>query len=290
MAFLINQTPTADQTSRGNNGITTPLDESPFINGEVEDECVGDETYALLSDRPPVFSPKNESVFDSDEKFNDYLEERVTTKGNVDMQQMNDIKVDIPGAEEAALAGEARVGIIGHPGNVGLVAATLVDHPTSVSESPNLNSIALPSNVKESNSQRKRRLAQKRNESINANKVLVVKFRPQGLNIRLEVLAMSNREANLNKQRGVFAVYTVNSAVATSRIDHLPYAQHKNQSMISQNTLDWLLDQIGETEAFEIRSGRLNLQTSKTKFVVTKSKEEWIAKGFHVINNEVKIT
>lgn len=205
-------------------------------------------------------------------------------------EMSHEVTIEIPGVEEATEAGNPeRVGILGHSGSAGSVAAALVNQATKVSEPHKHISIPLPSNLMESNAQRKRRLAQKHNESINHNKILVVKLRTKGLGIRLEVLRMSNREINLNKERGIFAVYTVNSAVAASSINRLPFSQYKGASIINHITLDWLLDQLGETDAFEIRSGRLNTQTGKTKFVVTKSEEEWLAKGFYVVGGEVKI-
>lgn len=162
------------------------------------------------------------------------------------------------------------------------VANTLVNNASNQVEEP-----PKQITVKESNSQRKKRLAEEHNAKLNNNKVAIVKFRTFGLKMQIEILQVTNRQAQLSHERGNYAVYTTKSAVSTTRMDHLAYAQRMNRSTLSGPTLDWLLDQIGETNAFEVRSGRLRTATP-LKYTIDKTKEEWIAKGFFVIDGEVK--
>lgn len=198
-------------------------------------------------------------------------------------------KVEIPGAEEAAQAGEKRIGLIGAgpaPSLAALTAAGTGFFGSQPTEQKTETPVPPTGNVL-SKAEKKRQAAIQHNEQQRAkHNILVCKYRTNGLTVRLEILAMSNRAANMDKTRGMFAVYTINSATAASRINYLPWAQHRGESIVNQVTLDWLLDQIGETYAFEVRTGRIQPNTPR-KFEITKTAEEWIAKGFYVKDGTV---
>lgn len=198
--------------------------------------------------------------------------------------------VEIPGAEEAAQAGEKRIGLIGAGPvpSIAALAATNQFFGQKQAEEANAEDVPTPPVGKElSSAEKKRRAAEQHNQEMRSKgKLCVVKFRTTGLTMRYEILTMSNRAINVQKDRGIFAIYTLNSAVAAPRLNILPYAQTNNHSLINQVTLDWLLDQLGETYAFEIRSGRIQ-DTTPRKFEITLSEAEWIAKGFYVNNGNV---
>lgn len=199
-------------------------------------------------------------------------------------------KVEIPGAEEAAQSGEKRIALIGGAATPSLAALTATNQFFGQKQAEEAKAEDVPTPLvgnELSSAEKKRRAAEQHNQEMRSKgKLCVVKFRTSGLTMRYEILTMSNRAINVQKDRGIFAIYTLNSAVAAPRLNILPYAQTHNQSMINQVTLDWLIDQLGETVAFELRSGRI-LDTTPRKFEVTLSEAEWVAKGFYVNNGNV---
>lgn len=199
-------------------------------------------------------------------------------------------KVEIPGVEEAAQSGEKRIALIGGAATPSLAALTATNQFFGQKQAEEAKAEDVPTPLvgnELSSAEKKRRAAEQHNQEMRSKgKLCVVKFRTSGLTMRYEILTMSNRAINVQKDRGIFAIYTLNSAVAAPRLNILPYAQTHNQSMINQVTLDWLIDQLGETVAFELRSGRI-LDTTPRKFEVTLSEAEWVAKGFYVNNGNV---
>lgn len=251
----------------------------------------------------PLVEPKEEDFATEDEYLGALADYRLATQKRVKVDLENEAaddesfalsaegtfeaKVEIPGAEEAAKAGEGKVAILG------------VGAPSIAAMTANANQYFGAQQAKEaetkdvtpapvlSKAQKKKQAAIAYNEEQRMkHNVLICKYRTSGLTVRLEILTMSNRAAHQDRTKGMFATYTINSAIAASKVCYLPWQQQNNQSIINQVTLDWLLDQIGETYAFEVRTGRIQPNTPR-KFEITKTAEEWIAKGFYVHNGEV---
>lgn len=274
--------------TKGNEPMNNPLD-IVITSEQVAElkESIESPTYTLESEQ---------SIEELDQTFAETTG-RGLTSATIPLDESplvhNPDYVKLPDTESVAdgsvsNTNEKRVAIIG--AGAGANIATFIDVaslPTreetqpEASETPNKD-------FNESNSQRKKRLAQQHNAAYKGNKIIVVKLRTQGLGVRLELMALTNRQIQTSKERGLFAIYTVNSAVAAPRLCELPIRQYHNKSLINQVTLDWLLDQLDENVAFEIRSGRIDLEKSGTKQVISKTADEWIAKGFYIRNGEVK--
>lgn len=261
--------------------------------GAPEEEAALDESFALpgddevIDENHPAWPvgqecyPKEVQVLPrSMGKTTTFEEDKQALRDQIgDIQEKLDTDVEKTTEKRAAIIGA------GASSMAGLLTAQANEHfEASQEDTTKVKSTPLTSETK---SQRKKRLAAEHNAQINGNKLAIVKLRTIGLSVLIEVLEMSNREVNLSKERGTFVVYTTKSAVSATRLCYLPYAQHHKQTTINAITLDWLLDQIGETEAFEIRSGRLRPSTP-LKYTVTKTQEEWLAKGFMIVNGEVR--
>lgn len=305
----------AQVAGRGHTPHITRVDESPFVP---EEQIKGDESYALkcgdnlvVGDSMQVMAADTGATEPTQIVDHAFTACQVNDRvGTPEEEAALDESFALPGDEvidenhpawpvgqecypkeiqllDTEKPTEKRVGIIGAgaPSMAGLLTAQANEHfEASQEDASKVKSTPLTSETK---SQRKKRLAAEHNAQINGNKLAIVKLRTIGLSVLIEVLEMSNREVNLSKERGTFVVYTTKSAVSATRLCYLPYAQHHKQSTINAITLDWLLDQIGETEAFEIRSGRLRPSTP-LKYTVTKTQEEWLAKGFMIVNGEVR--
>jgi hypothetical protein len=204
--------------------------------------------------------------------------------------------VEIPGIKEAAEAGEVikeggipQSAIMVGAGSSyfgGAMAVAAAHQHKQDAEEP--TEFVPPTGNALSNSERKRQAAEEHNARLNRNKVTVVKIRILGKKVQLEVIRVTNRQVNLSREKGLFAVYTLNTAISGPALNQLPVRQHHNKSSVSPVLLDWLLDQIGETEAFEIRSGRITPET-KRKFVIEHDDATWVAKGFHIFNDKLHL-
>ena len=309
----------AEKTIAETNGVThwgepTPLPADSAIAKAATDNVVQDvaklanEAFVDLPEQwetteVPLVEPKEEDFLTEDEYLGALATYRLATQKRVKVDLENEAaddesfalsaegtfeaKVEIPGVEEAAKAGEGKVAILG------------VGAPSIAAMTANANQYFGAQQAKEaeakdvtpapvlSKAQKKKQAAIAYNEEQRMkHNVLICKYRTSGLTVRLEILTMSNRAAHQDRTKGMFATYTINSAIAASKVCYLPWQQQNNQSIINQVTLDWLLDQIGETYAFEVRTGRIQPNTPR-KFEITKTAEEWIAKGFYVHNGEV---
>lgn len=292
--------------SRGNNGVTTPVDESPFVKDMPETEYLNQGSNAERLE-------ESIAQIKAGETQEHALDETFALPGD------NPIQVEIPGAEEAALAGgvddeetpqyildqidqsrtemqdpnaevvRTNVVVLGAGGGQSAAAALLNSGLAARKEEPVVEQPKpgnLPNRKTMSNSEKKRRAAQEHNSRIRPNTFVIVKFRPKGLKMRLELLEMTQRAVDISKETGMFAIYSKNLAVSMPRIKFLAAAQQMKRSNVNQETLDWLLDQIGETAAYEVRTNRLSDHTPRS-FEIEKTAGEWTAKGFFVVHDQI---
>lgn len=195
-----------------------------------------------------------------------------------DIQAKHDADVEKAKEKRAVILGAGP----GRHGAQAMAAALEKRNPTP--ETP----VASTPLTSESKSQRKKRLAAEHNAKINPNKLTVVKFRPRGLSMTLELLQVSPREIEVSKDRGDFAFYTTKSAHSAPAMRQIGSYIRMNRSTLNALSLDWLLDQIGENAAFEVRNGRLRPSTPLS-YTFEKTEAEWLAKGFTVRDGNVKL-
>ncbi len=291
---------------RGKVADFTHIDDSPFIQvdipGAAEAALVGGQTLntPLESETDFLLQGKNAEVLNQSieqlqagqvmEKELIEEPEEVLAAIEKGREEMNDPNTEVERTE-------VKVAHIGSPTNLGLgaaalLAAGLATPKETATEDNGLVEQPVPGNLPDrpfmSNAERKRRAALEHNANIKPGKFVIVQMRPEGLKLRLEILHLTNREVQLSKKCGNFAIFTKNTAVSASRINYLPTAQHMNRSMINPQVLDWILDQLDENTAFEIRNNRMTDKTPR-KFVIEKTEAEWKFKGFNVRNNNLII-
>ena len=268
----LKQTP-AQVSGRGHTPGITHLDESPFVS---EKEVEGDVTYSI-SVQTPVIIPDDATEAEEDAILGAVADSR-------EGQEQIRVNIEDLGTEDTDKVSQ-KVGVIG----VGSGALSFAQAVNARNRLPQEDvEVKLPTPKHESNSQRKKRLAEEHNAKINPNKYAIVKFRTFGLKVQLEVLELGARAVLNARDRGLFVIYTTKSANSSGMLCTLPTYQHHNKSTVNPVTLDWLLDQVGETNAFEIRTGRLRASTP-LKYTIDKTEAEWVAKGFYIHEGEVQI-
>lgn len=182
----------------------------------------------------------------------------------------------------------SKVGIIGAGGsNAGtmavLAANTGAKEPTKITQEKEtrFKDPDAPLNK----SQRKKEDALLHNKTVNASadrKQVVAKFTSKGDTVIIELVALTPGQILNDTKTGRYAIFTPNRVITATKICFLPNSWKGMQTLkmnLTDSSINYLIDQLGEVIAFELRNNRVAKEHLKRHYI-KQSPEVWIAKGF----------
>lgn len=278
---LVHATITGEEGVYGNHMILPVT-----LTDTMESEAADDVTYALAAD-----NVNNTTVNE-------------TTTGNVQMKQLNehnltDVETSTniytgepcpvgqecyPDVEVIENVKQNQVAILGAGGLSKSVAQVLVANTGAKAAKQVKQEKTKPVNTL-TKAQQKKEDVMRHNAHVHSvadRKQAIAKFTSKGETVIIELLLLTPGQILSNTKTGRFAIFTPNRVITATKICFLPNSWN-NMSTIKMNlsdaSINFLINQLGETIAFEMRNNRLAAEHVK-RHSITLPRETWLAHGF----------